>query len=88
MAKILRPVIRLGASLKFLPVRRLHVSILFARNNDPTPDIRGLDLAKNLIASWEIVASIAAELPKLEALDLRFDVQFSCKRIHLIKIIA
>jgi len=35
-----------------------------------SPNIRGLDLSKNLIASWEIVASIAAELPKLEVLDL------------------
>ncbi|KLO19152.1 RNI-like protein [Schizopora paradoxa] len=35
-----------------------------------SPNIRGLNLSKNLIASWDMVAFIASELPKLEVLDL------------------
>ncbi|KAH9945843.1 uncharacterized protein BXZ73DRAFT_86099 [Epithele typhae] len=34
------------------------------------PEIRGLDLSKNLISSWEIVASITTELPDLRTLSL------------------
>ena len=44
---------------------------------DQSADIRGLNLSKNLIASWDVVAFIASELPKLEVLDLRFDLHSS-----------
>ena len=34
-------------------------------------DIRGLDLSKCLIPSWDVVADIAAELPNLQRLALK-----------------
>lgn len=37
------------------------------------PSIRGLDLSKSLIPSWDVVASIAAELPNLERLALNYN---------------
>ncbi|CDO73583.1 hypothetical protein BN946_scf185014.g53 [Trametes cinnabarina] len=34
------------------------------------PGIRGLDLSKNLIATWDVIAAVAVELPELRSLSL------------------
>jgi hypothetical protein len=34
-------------------------------------DVRGVDLSSNLLLSWDVVASIAIELPLLERLALK-----------------
>lgn len=38
----------------------------------PLPGIRGLDLSKNLVSSWDTVALVAAELPALKSLSLKY----------------
>lgn len=35
------------------------------------PDIRELDISRNLINSWRVIAEICRQLPKLERLDVR-----------------
>ena len=37
-----------------------------------TKDVRGVDLSYSLISSWDVVSLIAAELPSLERLSLRY----------------
>ena len=38
---------------------------------DLCPNIRELDLSRNLINSWRVIADICRQLPKLERLDVR-----------------
>lgn len=37
--------------------------------------MRGLDLSKNLIPSWDVVAQVTSELPHLRALALKYAVR-------------
>lgn len=69
-----------GSISKISPSTMLSSFHIVLGINDQSADIRGLNLSKNLIASWAVVAFIASELPKLEVLDLRFDLHFSFKR--------
>lgn len=41
-------------------------------NDSECLGIRGLDLSKNLLPSWDVVASIVEELPVLEAIALKY----------------
>ena len=56
---------------KTCPSSFSQTSVLFGCRIYALPGIRGLDLTKSLIPSWDTVAEIARELPLLERLALK-----------------